>query len=283
MNLKLQVLKNSYLTILVIFFLVILASAYEINGSSPKRIISLSPSITEILFEIGSGNQVIAVDNLSNYPNEAPISDISAYDPNVEAISLLNPDLVILSYNIKNLKTALKKIGIETIYLPAPLNFEDILDQIDYLGLQTGNEDKAKKLISKMKNRMKTLQKLRENETATKIYHEIDPNYYSPSKFSFIGDIYQKLNYKNVADKADISNLGYPKLSPELIISENPDLIVLPGKDNKYVEKVKLRPGWSYIEAVKKNNFLLTNNDIASRWGPRILNFASILVEYSKK
>lgn len=283
MNLKLQVLKNSYLTILVIFFLVILASAYEINGSSPKRIISLSPSITEILFEIGSGNQVIAVDNLSNYPNEAPITDISAYDPNVEAISLLNPDLVILSYNIKNLKAALKKIGIETIYLPAPLNFEDILDQIDYLGLQTGNEDKAKKLISKMKNRMKTLQKLRENETATKIYHEIDPNYYSPSKFSFIGDIYQKLNYKNVADKADISNLGYPKLSPELIISENPDLIVLPGKDNKYVEKVKLRPGWGYIEAVKKNNFLLTNNDIASRWGPRILNFASILVEYSKK
>lgn len=283
MNLKLQVLKNSYLTILVIFLLVILASAHEINGSSPKRIISLSPSITEILFEIGSGNQVIAVDNLSNYPNEAPITDISAYDPNVEAISLLNPDLVILSYNIKNLKAALKKIGIETIYLPAPLNFEDILDQIDYLGLQTGNEDKAKKLISKMKNRMKTLQKLRENEKATKIYHEIDPNYYSPSKFSFIGDIYQKLNYKNVADKADISNLGYPKLSPELIISENPDLIVLPGKDNKYVEKVKLRPGWSYIEAVKKNNFLLTNNDIASRWGPRILNFASILVEYSKK
>ena len=283
MNLNLQVLKNSYLTILVIFLLVILASANEINGSSPKRIISLSPSITEILFEIGSGNQVIAVDNLSNYPNEAPITDISAYDPNVEAISLLNPDLVILSYNIKNLKTALKKIGIETIYLPAPLNFEDILDQIDYLGLQTGNEDKAKKLISKMKNRMKTLQKLRENETATKIYHEIDPNYYSPSKFSFIGDIYQKLNYKNVADKADISNLGYPKLSPELIISENPDLIVLPGKDNKYVEKVKLRPGWGYIEAVKKNNFLLTNNDIASRWGPRILNFASILVEYSKK
>lgn len=283
MNLKLQVLKNSYLTILVIFLLVILASAHEINGSSPKRIISLSPSITEILFEIGSGNQVIAVDNLSNYPNEAPITDISAYDPNVEAISLLNPDLVILSYNIKNLKAALKKIGIETIYLPAPLNFEDILDQIDYLGLQTGNEDKAKKLISKMKNRMKTLQKLRENEKATKIYHEIDPNYYSPSKFSFIGDIYQKLNYKNVADKADISNLGYPKLSPELIISENPDLIILPGKDNKYVEKVKLRPGWSYIEAVKKNNFLLTNNDIASRWGPRILNFASILVEYSKK
>ena len=283
MNLKLRVLKNSYLKILVILFLVMLASAFEVNGINPKRIISLSPSITEILFEIGSGNQVIAVDNLSNYPNEAPITDISAYDPNVEAISLLNPDLVILSYNIKNLKTALKKIGIETIYLPAPLNFEDILDQIDYLGQKTGNEDKAKKLISKMKNRMKTLQKLRENEKATKIYHEIDPNYYSPSKFSFIGDIYQKLNYKNVADKADISNLGYPKLSPELIISENPDLIVLPGKDNKYVEKVKLRPGWGYIEAVKKNNFLLTNNDIASRWGPRILNFASILVEYSKK
>ena len=283
MNLKLRVLKNSYLKILAILFLVMLASALEVNGINPKRIISLSPSITEILFEIGSGNQVIAVDNFSNYPNETPISDISAYDPNVEAISLLNPDLVILSYNIKNLKTALKKIGIETIYLPAPLNFEDILDQIDYLGQKTGNEDKAKKLISRMKSKMKTLQKLRENEPATKIYHELDPNYYSPSKFSFIGDIYQKLNYKNVANKADITNLGYPKLSPEIIISENPDLIILPGKDNKYVENVKSRPGWNYIKAVKKNNFLLTNNDIASRWGPRILNFASILVEYSKK
>ncbi len=283
MNLKSHILKNSYLTILVILFLVILASAPKIHGSSPKRIISLSPSITEILFEIGSGNQVIAVDNLSNYPNEAPISDISAYDPNVEAISLFNPDLVILSYDIKNLNTALKKIGIETIYLPAPLNFEDILDQIDYLGLKTGNEDKAKNLISKMKVRMKTLQKLRENEKATKIYHEIDPNYYSPSKFSFIGDIYQKLNYKNVANKADISNLGYPKLSPELIISENPDLIILPGKDKKYVEKVKSRPGWNYIKAVKNDDFLLTNSDIASRWGPRILNFASILIEYSIK
>ena len=283
MNLKLRVLKNSYLKILAILFLVMLASALEVNGINPKRIISLSPSITEILFKIGSGNQVIAVDNLSNYPNETPMSDISAYDPNVEAISLLNPDLVILSYNIKNLKTALKKIGIETIYLPAPLNFEDILDQIDYLGQKTGNEDKAKKLISMMKRKMKTLQNLRENEPATKIYHELDPNYYSPSKFSFIGDIYQKLNYKNVANKADITNLGYPKLSPELIISENPDLIILPGKDNKYVENVKSRPGWNYIKAVKKNNFLLTNNDIASRWGPRILNFASILVEYSKK
>ena len=89
---------------------------------------------------------------------------------------------------------------------------------------------------------MKTLQKLRENEKATKIYHEIDPNYYSPQNLASLRHI-SKLNYKNVADKADISNLGYPKLSPELIISENPDLIVLPGKDNKYVEKVKLRPG----------------------------------------
>ena len=123
MNLKSHILKNSYLTILVILFLVILASAPKINGSSPKRIISLSPSITEILFEIGSGNQVIAVDNLSNYPNEAPISDISAYDPNVEAISLFNPDLVILSYNIEKSKYCFKKNWNRNYLSPSTIKF----------------------------------------------------------------------------------------------------------------------------------------------------------------
>ena len=242
---------------------------------------SLSPSITEILFEIGSENQVIAVDSLSNFPPEAPKTKISAYEPNVETISLYKPDLVILSFNIRNLKEALSKLGIETIYLPAPNNFEQILDQIDLLGKRTGNTKKAQKLILNMQNKMKAFVSLRKNKNPIKVYHEIDQNYYSPSKFSFIGDIYQKMNFKNIADSADILGLGYPKLSPELIISENPELIILPGKNEKYSKLLKSRSGWSYINAVKENNIILLQKDIASRWGPRILDFVNILAEYS--
>ena len=190
--------------------------------------------------------------------------------------------MVILSFNIRNLKEALSKLGIETIYLPAPNNFEQILDQIDLLGKRTGNTKKAQKLILNMQNKMKAFVSLRKNKNPIKVYHEIDQNYYSPSKFSFIGDIYQKMNFKNIADSADISGLGYPKLSPELIISENPELIILPGKNEKYSELLKSRSGWSYINAVKENNIILLQKDIASRWGPRILDFINIFNKNAK-
>ena len=278
MNFVSQILKNSYFSVLILFFCNLAINANEIT---PKRIMSLSPSITEILFEIGSENQVIAVDSLSNFPIEAPRTKISAYEPNVETISLYKPDLVILSFNIRNLKEALSKLGVDTIYLPAPNNFEQILDQIDLLGKRTGNTEKAQELILNMQNKMKAFVSLRKNKNPIKVYHEIDQNYYSPSKFSFIGDIYQKLNFKNIADSADISGLGYPKLSPELIISENPELIILPGKNEKYSELLKSRSGWNYINAVKENNIILLQKDIASRWGPRILDFVNILAEYS--
>ena len=88
-----------------------------------------------------------------------PKTKISAYEPNVETISLYKPDLVILSFNIRNLKEALSKLGIETIYLPAPNNFEQILDQIDLLGKRTGNTKKAQKLILNMQNKTKKLKK----------------------------------------------------------------------------------------------------------------------------
>ena len=148
MNFVLQILKSLYFSILILFLCNLAINANEIT---PKRIMSLSPSITEILFEIGSENQVIAVDSLSNFPPEAPKTKISAYEPNVETISLYKPDLVILSFNIRNLKEALSKLGIETIYLPAPYNFEQILEQIDLLGKRTGNTKKAQKLLSNNK------------------------------------------------------------------------------------------------------------------------------------
>ena len=248
-------------------------------NSKPERIVSISPSLTEILFAIGAGSQVMAVDSYSNYPPEAPITSLSALEPNMEAIAAFNPDLVVLSYDVGDLVKGLNKIGIETMVLPAATDFEDILMQVKNLGKRTGNIEQADGLAAEMKSEMEKLMYTMQGKGSLRIYHEIDENFYSPSSSSFIGSIYQLLNFTNIADQADKDGYGYPKLSPEYILSSNPSMIVLPGKDPDYLNKLKSRPGWSAIDAVKEDRFLILDEDIGSRWGPRIIDFAKAIVK----
>ena len=248
-------------------------------NSKPERIVSISPSLTEILFSIGAGSQVIAVDSYSNYPPEAPITSLSALEPNMEAIAAFNPDLVVLSYDVGDLVKGLNKIGIETMLLPAATDFEDILMQVKNLGKRTGNIEQADGLAAEMKSDMTNLIYTMQSKRSLRIYHEIDENFYSSSSSSFIGSIYQLLNFTNIADQADKDGYGYPKLSPEYILSSNPSIIVLPGKDPDYLNKLKSRPGWSAIDAVKEDRFLILDEDIGSRWGPRIIDFAKAIVK----
>ena len=249
------------------------------SKNKPYRIISLSPSLSEILFSIGAGEQVIAVDNYSNYPPEAPITSLSSFEPNMEAMASFRPDLVLLSYDIGNIVKGLNIIGVETMLLPAPKNFEEILLQIRTIGEKTGNIKKSNILANKMKSQMKDLVILMQDKSPTKVYHEIDENYYSASSQSFIGNIYELLNLNNIADQVDTNGSGYPKLSPEYILLSNPDIIILPGKDTNYISKLKKRPGWSAIDAVKKNQLLIIDADLGSRWGPRIIEFAKAIVK----
>ena len=250
------------------------------SKNKPYRIISLSPSLSEILFSIGAGEQVIAVDNYSNYPTNAPKTNLSAYEPNLEAIASLEPDLVIFSYDIGHLSKGLNLAGIRTLLLPAPNDFDEILQQIKILGQITINTKKAEKLIFFMEDEMGKLILKRKKQQPQKIYHEIDENYYSASTFSFIGSIYAKLNFINIADPADKGEHGYPKLSPEHIIASNPDLIITTGENKERILKIKKRPGWKHINAIKNNMLLEIDPDIASRWGPRIINFASDIVNF---
>ena len=248
--------------------------------NKPNRIISLSPSLTEILFAINADQQVIAVDSYSNFPQNAPTTSLSAHEPNMEAIASLNPDLVVLSYDIGDLTSGLNTAGIATLLLKAPLEFDGIQQQIMILGESTGNSKEAGKLAIEMQNEMARLKLVREKKKPVRIYHEIDENYYSASSFSFIGSIYKMLNLINIADKADKARYGYPKLSPEFIIASNPELIVLPGKTENDLKKIMKRPGWKHIDAVKNDKFLRIDSDIASRWGPRVVDFAYSVVKF---
>ena len=262
----------------LVIFLMLLFVSVQIAWSKPDRIISLSPTATEMLFAIGAGGNVVAVDNHSNFPKDAPLTNLSALEPNLEAIASYKPDLVIIAFEIGNLKVDLNAVGIEVLMLPATATVEDALKQILEIGDITGNEENAEKLVVKIRSQIKTISLQREGKPKFSVYHELDENYYSPSTWSFLGNIYDILGFKNIADEADTAKTGYPKLSAEYIMVSNPDIIVTSGLKNDNQLKFASRAGWNAIKAVQNEAIISVEPDIAGRWGPRLIDFCEQII-----
>jgi iron complex transport system substrate-binding protein len=244
----------------------------------PTRIISLSPSATESLFEIGAGKQVLAVDSLSNFPKSAPITQLSAFEPNVEAIAALKPDLVVLSVDaMKSLvvKEALEKLKIPVLMEKAPVTLAQAYKEIEVLGAVTDRTAEAKKVTFKMASLIKSIINRTKKSVKITFFHELDNTLYSVTSDTFIGKVYQDFGLINIADKAaGADSYGYPQLSAEYLLKADPDVIFL--ADAEYGESaatVKARAGWSGITAVTKRNVFALPNDIPSRWGPRLVDF----------
>jgi iron complex transport system substrate-binding protein len=245
-------------------------------SSAPTRIISLSPTATEDLFAIGAGKQVIAVDNESDYPANAPRTKLSGYTPNAEAVSNYKPDLVVVSFDGNHIVEALHKLHIPVLVEPTAGTLAQAYGQIDQLGQDTGHVASAKALVAKMKRQIAAIAKSvpHPNPPLT-VYHELEPDLYSATSKTFIGRIYTLLGLKDIADAADKTGSGYPQLSNEYILSSDPDLIVLADTIccGQTIAKVDKRPGWNTIAAVKDGGVVPVSDDIASRWGPRVVDF----------
>jgi iron complex transport system substrate-binding protein len=244
----------------------------------PVRIISLSPSATESLFEIGAGKQVLAVDSLSNFPKTAPITALSAFEPNVEAIAALKPDLVVLSVDAMKamvVKEALEKLKISVLMVKAPENLSQAYKEIETLGTVTDNYAEAKKVTLRMSAMIKSFLTRAKVKTTITFFHELDNTLYSVTSDTFIGKVYKDFGLVNIADKAaGADSYGYPQLSAEYLVKADPDIIFL--ADAEYGESpatVKARAGWSGITAVVKKNVFALPNDFPSRWGPRLVDF----------
>ena len=262
----------------LVIFLMLLVVSVQIAWSKPDRIISLSPTATEMLFAIGAGGNVVAVDSHSNFPKDAPLTNLSALEPNLEAIASYKPDLVIIAFEIGNLKVDLNAVGIEVLMLPATPTVEDALKQILEIGDITGNEENAEKLVLNIRSQIKTISLQREGKPKFSVYHELDENYYSPSTWSFLGNIYDILGFKNIADEADTAKTGYPKLSAGYIMVSNPDIIVTSGLKNDKQLKFASRAGWNTIKAVQNEAIISVEPDIAGRWGPRLIDFCEQII-----
>lgn len=235
----------------------------------PQKIVSLSPSATETLFAIGAGDQVVAADEFSTYPKEAPTTKLSGFEPNVEAIAEYSPDLVVAANDAGGMVAGLKKLGVPVLINPAPATIEQGYDSMAALGQATGHVDETADLVKQLRSDIDAAL-AQAPDRPIRIYHELDDSYYSASSYGFIGSVYEQMGAENIADAADKDKTGFPQLTEEAIIKADPQLIVITDQVGYDAQDVANRPGWQAVSAVRDDNIVTVNADIASRWGPRL-------------
>ena len=255
----------------------------SIPADAPQRIVSLSPSHTEMLFAIGAGEQVVAVDSLSTYPTEteAVLTDLSAFEPNVEAISAYEPDLVVISDDSSGISGQLAAIGIDTWIGLAPTTLDEVYEQIAELGVRVGRVEGAEALVADMSSSIdEIVSGAPALDEPLTYYHELDDTYFSVTSNTFIGSLYSMLGLRNIADATE-GDTDYPQLSAEFIVTQDPDLIFL--ADTKCcgvsADTVAARPGWEDLTAVTNGNVIEMDDDIASRWGPRVVDYLRAIAD----
>jgi iron complex transport system substrate-binding protein len=241
----------------------------------PKSIVSLSPTSTEILFAIGAGSQVKAVDSYSNYPKNAPITKLSAYTPNVEAIAKYKPDLVVVATDNASFNTQMAALKIPVIYFSAAANLNQAYQEYAVLGRATGNVRGAKAEVARVKAKIAHIvSSTPKAPVGSTYYYELDPTYYSVTSSTFVGQLMGLLGLKSIADSATgvAASGGYPQLSAEFILKANPTYIFLADTIccKASATTVAARAGWSALSAVQNGRIIGLDDDIASRWGPRV-------------
>ena len=253
----------------------------EVVSEAPQTIISLSATHTEILFAVGAGEQVVAVDSMSNYPAESAgvLTDLAAYEPSVEAITAYEPDLVVIGDDFVGLAEQLTAVGIKSWVSSAPTTLDEAYAQIEDLGTAVGRGDEAIALATSMKSEIDAIiAQAPALDEPISFYHELDDMNYSVTSNTFIGSIYAALGLQNIAD-ATQGDTDYPQLSAEFIVSQNPDMIFL--SDTKCcgvtAASVAARPGWEVLSAVQGGGIVELDDDVASRWGPRLVEFVQVL------
>jgi iron complex transport system substrate-binding protein len=194
----------------------------------------------------------------------------------VEAIAGYRPDLVVAAYDPKDLVESLERLRIPVVLHDAPKTLKGAYQQIRQLGAVTGRSAAAAALVARMQKRIGKIARVaRARAEGLSYYHELTPDLYSATSKTFIGQVYGLFGLRNIADAADGTGSGYPQLSAEYVVTESPDLIVLADTVccGQKASTVAARPGWDRVAAVRTGSIVRMDDSIASRWGPRLVNF----------
>lgn len=250
--------------------------------AEPVRVVSMSASATETLFAIGAGDKVVAVDNFSNHPTPADeLTKLDAYQPSVEAISGLEPDLVIISYDPGNLVEQLSTLDIPVFVAGAVRDLEGAYRQIEELGALTGRLPEALQLSGTMRAEIEALVAgAVVMDPPLSYFYELDPTPYTVTSNTFIGGVMSSFGLSNIADGVEPGN-DYPQLSAEVVVEKDPDIVFL--ADTKCcaqsADTVAARDGWGGLSAVRSGSIVELDDDIASRWGPRLVELVRAVAE----
>ena len=241
-------------------------------ADEPRAIVSLAPTTTEMLYAVGAGDSVVAVDERSDFPSDAPVTDLSGYTPNLEAILGYAPDLVVLTDDTGDIVAGLERSGVEVLQLPAAQTLDDTYTQLEQVGAATGHIGEAAELVSRMQSEIdEIVASVPERETPLTYFHELDDTYYTVTDDTYVGEIYSLLGLTSIAT----GDNPYPQLSEELILEADPDLVFLADGQCCGItpEVVGERPGWDGLTAVRDGRVHVVDEDLSSRWGPRVVDF----------
>ncbi|MDP2623116.1 MAG: ABC transporter substrate-binding protein [Actinomycetota bacterium] len=241
----------------------------------PERIVSGSATHTEILYAIGAGERVVAIDDFSDFPSEtAALPHFDAFNASVEGIAGFDPDLVILAFDPGDVASGLAALGITTIvFAPPPANLDEAYLEWLEVGAAVGAVDEAEDLVASARDDIAAIR----SDVPIYVrpfayYHELDTTYFSIGSDTFLGSIYGMLTMVSIADAA---GGGFPQLSGEFIIDADPDFIFL--ADGETAESLAARPGWSEMSALRSGSIVELDPAIASRWGPRLVDLVALI------
>ena len=243
-----------------------------------ERIVSLSPSGTEIIFALGLGDKLVGRTDFCTFPEEAKqIDSVGGFDGksfSLENILAFNPDFVYLSNGMHNhLINSLENFGIQ-VYVSDINSIEDIFKEIISVSKLLNASDVGLNYVSKMK---KELNNLKEDSSDVNIYCEIfNSPFLTCGKKSFINDIIEYAGGKNIFYFLDST---YPQVSEESIIINNPQIILAPDYSENDLNKIYSRNGWQNIDAIKNKKVFSVSGDIFTRPGPRVLEAVILLKE----
>ncbi len=242
-------------------------------AKQPRAIISFSPGVTEILFAIGAGPQVIAADQFSDYPAEAKAlkQRVKYTSPDVESALSLNPDLVIMSRAQRTSVERFRSAGLPVFYTPEADSLDAIMEDVRMWGHLTGHAAEADQVANGMRARIEAVKvKVAPVAEGPRAFYELSDSLFSAGDKTFIGSILTLLKAKNVASGAATD---FPQLTAEAVISRDPQVIFLADASSagQSLETLRKRPGWTSISAVKDGKVYPVDPNTGNRPGPRIV------------
>jgi iron complex transport system substrate-binding protein len=233
-----------------------------------------------MLYALEVDDRIVATDLTSNYPPAARDTvKLDSFSFNVEEVTALDPDLVIVAFDFQGETAALAALDIPFLLLGPPPTIEHAFSQLLNVGVAVGRPTEAGTLTETLVAELGRIIGSSAPLRGVTIFHEVDETLYSASSESFIGDLYTRLGLVNIADRAEVGG-PFPQLSAEFIVDQDPEFIFLADANFGVTpQAVAARPGWDTIRAVAAGNIVELDGDIAGRWGPRTVDLLQAIFE----